>query len=108
MLLDLRDNHISDITTQALALIDRSLSDNRLNIHLNGNPLSVQTHERIRVLREQRYQSRLGISHNRLLHQETPALKTWLGSASGEQLAARTELWHNVQDCSGSTDFFRC
>lgn len=107
MLLDLRDNHISDITTQALALIDRSLSDNRLNIHLNGNPLSVQTHERIRVLREQRYQSRLGISHNRLLHQETPALKTWLGSASGEQLAARTELWHNVQDCSGSTDFFQ-
>ncbi|MDU8500453.1 DUF6543 domain-containing protein [Pseudomonas syringae] len=105
--LDLRDNNISEITTRSLERIDRSMSENRLHIHLNGNPLSTQTLERIRVLREQRYQSRLGISQGGQLNQETPARSAWLGSSSGEQLTARTELWQSVHACPGSSDFFQ-
>ncbi|AHG39886.1 hypothetical protein N018_06360 [Pseudomonas syringae CC1557] len=105
--LDLRDNRISEITAQELANLPHSLNENRMRIHLNGNPLSAATLERIRLFRESRLRPRLGISHSNHSLQDAPANAIWLAGSSGEQLAARMELWQGLLASPGSADFFQ-
>ncbi|WP_024676791.1 NEL-type E3 ubiquitin ligase domain-containing protein [Pseudomonas syringae] len=105
--LDVRDNHISEISIQALDNIDRSLSSSRLHLHLNGNPLNPQTLERIRLFREGTIRPRWSVSQTRQPLQAGPDSRPWLSGMSREQVEVRTRVWQDLRACVGSTDFFQ-
>ncbi|MDH1654914.1 NEL-type E3 ubiquitin ligase domain-containing protein [Pseudomonas mosselii] len=99
-LVDYRDNRLREVRAELQAL-----GGNLRNLALQGNPLNEQSRVALRTVRPASAAHAEGPVGNRINH--AAVLEGWLGNETGSTRARRSNLWHLLQNESGSADLFR-